>query len=261
MKTLIRNRWRRVRPTAVIAAVACSAALATAPAQAQVIVQETAPGGALALAWAPGFGLPLAFSGLAMDASHPAYGNPSGDHTAAVLVNSEMTMGGLGMALTDPMGVGDYTWEGAVFTGDGTTRRGLMVRANPANGFSTGYLFVLDPGLLQLKFRKLSGQGSVELGAWFTTSTPGGFPAVNTWHHMKVEAVGGSFRLWWDGYELTGGTPIADLDFLEGWVGCYNFRFDLGGVPVLFDDLTLSGQAVGEEAMSWGAVKSLYRGN
>jgi hypothetical protein len=157
--------------------------------------------------------------------------------------------------------VGDYTWEGYLFTGDGSTRRGLVVRANPDNGFSTGYMLVLDPGLLQLKFRKLSGQGSAELGAWFTTSTPGGFPATNTWHHLKVEAIGDVFRLGWDGYELTNGAPIVDATFPGGWVGCYNFRFDLGGVPVLFDDLTLSGHAVAEESMSWGSVKSLYRGN
>jgi hypothetical protein len=40
----------------------------------------------------------------------------------------------------------------------------------------------------------------------------------------------------------------------------YNFRFDLGQVPVYFDDLTLSGGgATPARAVSWGEMKARYR--
>ena len=84
-------------------------------------------------------------------------------------------------------------------------------------------------------------------------------PQVNTWHKMKVSATGTSFRCFFDDFELTS-TPIADATLAAGYVGVYNFRFDLGSVPVYFDDLVLTGDpATPARTTTWGAVKSLYR--
>ncbi len=79
---------------------------------------------------------------------------------------------------------------------------------------------------------------------------------------MKVEAAGNAFRCWWDNTEVTAGNPIVDTNgpLLSGFVGVYNFRFDLGNVPVYFDDLVLSAPLVVPARNStWGALKSKYR--
>ena len=48
----------------------------------------------------------------------------------------------------DPGAVGpDYSWEGWFFTGDGNTRRGLILRANPTNNFTSCYQMVIEAGL------------------------------------------------------------------------------------------------------------------
>jgi hypothetical protein len=50
------------------------------------------------------------------------------------------------------------------------------------------------------------------------------------------------------------------LPFLTGWVGCYNFRFDVGGIPVFFDDLTFSADPVTPATpTTFGGLKSKYR--
>jgi hypothetical protein len=70
---------------------------------------------------------------------------------------------------------------------------------------------------------------------------------------------GSTFRCFWDGQELTT-SPIVDASIPAGWAGVYNFRFDMGGVPVCFDDLELSVEdSTPAAAASWGAVKGLYR--
>jgi hypothetical protein len=66
--------------------------------------------------------------------------------------------------------------------------------------------------------RDLVNSTPTTLGTWFTTSTPGGLPAQDTWHHMKIVAAGSSFRCYWDGFELTT-TPIEDTTLPSGWVG------------------------------------------
>ena len=63
--------------------------------------------------------------------------------------------------------------------------------------------------------------------------------------------------------ELTGGTTIteATAPYLTGWVGLYNFRFDLGLVPVYFDGAILSVEdgPTPAQSQTWGAVKARYR--
>ncbi|PID78887.1 hypothetical protein CSB20_12765 [bacterium DOLZORAL124_64_63] len=229
-------------------------------AAAQATIQETVPGGELELEWVSGFGVPLLLTGETLESGDVGYDNPSGDHTVLVLENNPPMMGGLGMAMTNPGDTSDYVWEGWVNTGDASTRRGLLFRGNPEIQFTTSYQFVLEPGLLQLKFRKMTGHRSQDIVAWYTSDTPSGMPGENEWHHLKVEARGSNFRFWYDDYELTQGTPVEDTDLLSGWVGILNFRYNLGGVQVLFDDLMMTDLGVvATTNESWGSVKSLYR--
>ena len=238
------------------------AALATAAAAA-VVKEERVPGGALEQTWSPGFGVGRSFTPLTLSGGDPAIPTPSGDNTVAVLTNVATGLGGIAVCATDPSGFADYTWEGDFFTGAGNTRVGLILRADPTNGFQTFYELVINPGLFQIRFRKFVGGGPLpDLASWFATVLPGGVPTANSWHHLKVVAIANTFRCYFDGFELTGGVPIADNSspILGGWVGAFNFSASVGEVPVYFDSMTLSiDGAVPTRASSWAAVKRLYR--
>jgi len=232
--------------------------------------EEHVTGGVLDLTWLPGLvippnndPLPNVMHAAILDPSDPAYANPSGDHTVGVATSSMAPdSGGVILTCTDPAGVSDYSWEAWMFTGSGNTRRGLVVRADPTNAFQSCYQFVIQAGLFQLNFRKLVNQTPTTLGTWFASSLPAGSVPPNTWHKMQVVAAGNGFQCYFDGFELTGGVPIIDLSspsLSSGWVGAYNFRFDLGDIPVYFDDLVLNGLATPVRPASWGAIKALYR--
>ena len=229
---------------------------------AAVVKQERVPGGALEQTWLPGFGVGRVFTPLALPGGDPAIPTPTGDNTVAVLQNVATSLGGIAACATDPSGFADYTWEGDFFTGAGNTRVGLILRADPTNGFQTFYQFVINPGLFQIRFRKFVGGGPLpDLASWFASILPAGVPTVNSWHHMKVMAQANSFRCFFDGTELTT-SPIVDTSapILGGWVGAYNFSASVGEVPVYFDNLTLSIEgAVPTHPTSWTAVKKLYR--
>ena len=226
-----------------------------------VVKQERVPGGALEQTWSPGFGVGRIFTPLTLTAGDPAFPTPSGDNTVAVLQNVDVGLGGIAACATDPSGYSDYTWEGYFFTGAGNTRRGLLLRADPTDGFQTYYQFVINPGLFQVRFRKfIAGAPLPDLASWTLNTLPAGVPTVNSWHHMKVIALANQFRCFFDGIELTT-TPIVDpTPILGGWVGAYNFSAAVGEVPVYFDDLKLSiDGAVPTRPTSWGAIKKLYR--
>lgn len=228
------------------------------------VVEEHVTGGTLDLEWFPGFGLSNKMQPATLDPADPAYTNPSGDHTVAVATNSAAPdSGGLILTGVDPGGHADYIWEAWIFTGDGSTRRGLVVRADPSdpnNAFDSCYQFVIQQGLFQINFRKLINSAPTTLATWFSTELPAGSIGQNEWHHMKVIANGSSFQCFIDGHEFTSGGPIVDTDLPTGWVGVYNFRFDVGGIPVYFDDLILTPLgATPAQRASWGSVKALYR--
>lgn len=248
--------WTRLAASLALAVAAFAPAL---PASANLAAQESVTGGALDLSWSPGFGIGNVLQPLTLGPADPGYANPSGDHTVGLALSSiAPDSGGIIVTCTDPGSLSDYTWEGWVFTGGGNSRRGLIVRANPGNTFTTFYVFTLESGMLNLTFRKLTGMGSSSLSSWMTTSTPTGFPQQNQWNHMKVEAQGNQFRFFWNGFELPG--PVLDSDYASGWVGVYNFRFDVGQIPFLVDDLKLGSiKSVSVESSSWASIKSLYR--
>jgi len=248
---------RKVSITAILFAAVVSSANAAG------IKRETVPGGALEQTWLPGFGVGRSFTALTLTGADPAIPNPSGDNTVAVLQNNDINLGGIAACATDPGGFADYTWEGNFFTGAGDTRRGLILRADPTNGFQTFYQFVINAGLFQIRFRKFVNGAPVvpDLASWFATVLPAGVPAVNSWHHMRVDATANSFDCWFDGVKLNA-TPIVDATdpILTGWVGAYNFSASVGEVAAYFDDLDLSCTTVPTAARgtTWGALKKLY---
>uniref|UniRef100_A0A832I8T5 LamG domain-containing protein n=1 Tax=Eiseniibacteriota bacterium TaxID=2212470 RepID=A0A832I8T5_UNCEI len=253
-----------------ILAAALGALVFTSVAGAAPYRMERVTGGLLDLAWQNGYNTSNSMQPLTLDASHPAYNNPSGDHTVGVATNSIPDSGGICVSITSAQGQNDYVWEGWIFTGDGNTRRGLLVRATPFENARNFYMLVIESGLFQVRFRTFADPppGSppntpptvVTLGSWLANTFPSGIPAVNTWHHMKVIAVGNQFRCFWDGHELNGATPIVDSTHPTGDVGVYNFRFDLGNVPVYFDDLYLSlPESTPAKRVSMGALKQLYK--
>jgi len=228
------------------------------------VVQEHVTGGTLDQNWVAGFGVSNKLEAATLLPGDPAYNNPSGDHTVGVATNSfAPDSGGINCTGLDPMGNADYVWEGWIFTGDGSTRRGLFVRgdpSNPDNAFTSCYQFVVQAGLFQFNFRKLINSAPTTLGTWFATELPAQSVAQNTWYPMKVSAIGNEFRVWFDNHEFTAGSPIMDSDLPTGWVGVYNFRFDLGGVPFLVDDLVLSvSDPTPVSNATWGQIKTLYR--
>ena len=246
----------------------CVASLVTVAGAA--VREEHVTGGVLDLPWLPGLiipgggPLPNVMHAAILGPGDPAYANPSGDHTVAVATNSfAPDSGGVILTCTDPGALSDYSWEAWMFTGAGNTRRGLVVRADPTSAFQSCYQFVIQAGLFQINFRKLVNTTPTTLGTWFATSLPAGSVPPNTWHKMKVIAMGNGFQCFFDGYELTGGVPIIDMtapSLPTGWVGAYNFRFDLGDIPVYFDDLILDSLGpVATRPASWGALKALYR--
>jgi hypothetical protein len=239
-------------------------ALSQSVAHAAGIKKERVPGGVLEQTWLPGFGVGRTFTPLTLPAGDPANPNPSGDNTVAVLQNNDTNLGGIAACATDPGGFADYTWEANFFTGAGDTRRGLILRADPTNGFQTFYQFVINAGLFQIRFRKfVNGAPTVpDLASWFATVLPGGIPTANSWHHMRVDATANSFDCWFDGIKLNS-TPIVDATdpILTGWVGAYNFSASVGEVAAYFDDMDLSCTTVPTAARgaTWGALKKLYR--
>lgn len=234
--------------------------LTSVVAHAGVVKQERVPGGVLEQTWLPGFG-PRTFTPLTLTGADPAIPNPSGDNTVAVLQNLDVNSGGIALCATDPNGYADYTWEADFFTGAGDTRRGLILRADPTNGFQTFYQFVINAGLFQIRFRKFVGGSPLpDLMSWPATVLPGGVPTQNSWHHMKVVALADKFDCYFDGLKLNA-TPIQDVTapILTGWVGAYNFSASVGDVPVYFDNLTLSVTgATPTRGATWGALKKLY---
>lgn len=238
--------------------------LVASSASAAPFLQEHVTGGVLDLTWISGYDTPNNMVGETLAPAHPAYANPSGDHTVGNATNAATINGGLIVTTIDAQGASDVQWEGWVFTGDGNTRRGLIFRATPAANVKTFYMFVLESGLLRLRFRKLvaPSQVSTIVSEWFTTSLPGGLPALNSWHHMKVVAVGNVFQFYWDGVDVNGGAPVIDgtAPLLTGNVGCYNFSASSGETPAYFDDLELTNLGpTANHSSSWGAIKKLYR--
>ncbi len=231
-----------------------------APSSAAPVRSEHVTGGNLDLSWANGFGVSNKMKPLTLTASDPGFANPSGDHTVASATNSVAPdSGGIILTATEPAGLSDYLWEGYFFTGEGNSRRGLVVRAEPTNGFASHYQLTIKTGLLTVEFRKfVNGAPMATLGTWLTSSLPGGIPQPNTWHSLRVQALGPVFRCFFDGNELLP-PPTPDADLTSGWVGVYNFRFDLGGIQALFDDLLLSPVDITPVAReSWGGIKARY---
>ncbi len=243
---------------------------ATAPGarHALSIAEEHVTGGVLDLAWDNGFGVSNNMEPLTLDPADPAYANPSGDHTVGSATNSQAPdSGGVILTTIDPHGADDYTWEGWIFTGTGNTRRGLVVRADPTvqsfsglpSKYISSYQFVIQSGLFQIAFRRVVGGAPTTLRAYNAAQLPAGSLPQNTWHKMKVEAFGSTFRCSIDGFEFTDlDSVINDATLPSGWAGCYNFSAFTGNVPVYFDDLVLGTVSTPARTASFGQIKAKW---
>jgi hypothetical protein len=261
---------RPLRTWAFASAVA-AVAFATVPAFTGdpliIYKQEHVTNGTLDLTWVNGFGVSNNMQPATLDPTHLAYANPSMDHTVGVATNSHAPdSGGVILTAIDPEGISDYSWEMKFFTGNGNTRRGLVVRADPTevdfgglpSRFTSSYQLVIQSGLFQINFRRVVNGAPTTLRTWFATVIPGGLPQ-NTWHSMRIEAVGSQFRCWIDDTELTAlenTPPVDDATLPTGWAGVYNFSASTGNVPFYVDDLVLQ-QPGPTPAMagSWSGVK------
>ena len=227
--------------------------------------QEHVTGGALDLSWRNGYDTSNSMQPLTLDASDPAYANPSGDHTVGLCTTAIPDSGGIIVTTVDAAGINDYMWEAYMNTGAGNARRGIIVRATPGANAKNFYYFVIESGLFQIRFRRIQAGALptdpptvVTLGNWFANTLPFSI-GVNQWVNMKVIATGSTFRCFLNGYELTS-PPITDPVLPTGDVGCYDFRFDIGNIPTYYDDLLLTDMsATPARNTTWGAVKSLYR--
>jgi hypothetical protein len=229
-----------VRFAKILAFTAALSLVFAAVSSATTILSESATHGHLDLNWVGGFATPNSMYAKTLDDTMPGYANPSGDHTVAVAQNASPDSGGIIVTTTDPGAINsDYVWEANIFTGGGESRRGLVLRATPGNQFESFYMMVIEPGLFQIRFRKIVDGAPTTLASWFATVLPTQSIPVNSWHKLKVIASGNTFRCFFDDFELTT-APVVDGDIASGWVGVYNFRFDLGNIPVYFDDLKLS---------------------
>lgn len=247
-------------PFSALATVVLSTTIAAAALA--VPLQEQVLGGVLQLDWLWGFSTPNEMMPATLDPAHPAYNNPSGDHTVAVATTASVDSGGLIVTMVNTEGVDDYKWEGQMFTGSGDTRRGLLVRTS-ADG-RTFYQLVIDPGLSQIKLRKFVN-GTREIPdprTWLVTVLPA-IPNANEWHKLTVEAQGNTLRCWWDDTELTADAQGAFVDptpILTGWVGCYNFWPTISHIDAYFDDLILTKDgAVSARPATWGGMKARWR--
>ncbi len=233
-------------------------ALSVSSAAAAPDLQELITGGAFDLPWTNGLYISAVATPATLGSGHPAYANPSGDHTVMVLATSTNDSGNVILAATDPHGTADYVWEADVFTGDGTSSRGIVVRADPTDGFENNYNFIIRPGLFELRFRKMVNTMPTTLQSFFASSLPAGSIPANTWHRMAIVAVGSKFRCFFDNVELTT-TPIEDTQFPTGWVGAYHFKFGATGFEAQFDDLALfSGDATPVANTTWSELKRRY---
>ena len=235
-----------------------------------VTFEEHVTGGTLDQAWDNGFGVSNTMQPATLAPDDPAYANPSGDHTVASATNSQAPdSGGVILTAIDPRGAEDYTWEGWIFTGAGTPRRGLVVRADPTEKSFSGlpskyissYQFVIQSGLFQIAFRRVVDGAPTTLRSYNAAQLPAGSLPQNTWHKMRVEAVGPTFRCSIDGFEFTDtDSLIHDGTLPTGWAGVYNFSAFTGGVPVYTDDLVLTPNATPVHVASLGEVKARWAG-
>lgn len=251
--------------------------VAASLAQASVVpvFTESVTGGALDRVWVGGFNTPsqvlTPYTAVPTD---PFYANPSGDHTVGVAINADPNFGGICFSVTDPSPyLSDYTYEAWMYTGAEDSRRGLVFRVNPAGGITQGYMFVVDAGGFTIRLRKLTSETVVRTLKQWTALDAGwaGSLPQNTWVKLKVIATADQFRCFITGpsgeVELPGG-PIQDvpaaneppMPFMTGWVGVYNFRFDVGFIPVYFDDIMLSADpSTPARTVTFGALKARFR--
>ncbi len=178
---------------------------------------------------------------------------PGGDNFVGKLVADGPYLGGLGLAYAGTAGLADYSVEAQVYVDlDSAYYSGLMSRLVITESTAEAYQLVTNfssplypggPPIARVRFRHWNqNQDITILGEWEASELPGGAPAEDGWHHLKLEARGNEFWCYWDG-QLMGDGPITDTTAApidSGYFGVYIWDvFALTLQAIKLDDLAV----------------------
>jgi hypothetical protein len=222
----------------------------SAPAFAQtVLYEEHFTDGVASLDWFSGWNDSL---GTPLTPMVPTNEPGPADDWIGVVTGDLGSLGSLGAAFAGDPGMMDYSMEAQVYVEVSSGfYNGIFVRADTTDGVK-GYQFVANFnsmfGMQRLRFRYFSQfQADIRVLADFSASDiPGGVPAEDGWHKMKIKAVGSKFWLYWDGQELPG-CPIEDTEAAldMGYFGVYVWDAMSGLAPKLkIDDVVVQREIV-----------------
>lgn len=183
-------------------------------------------------------------------ASAPLALENGGDYVA-MIHDADASYNGASIILAGDVALTDYSIEGDVFCyanhPGGSAYTGLVVYADSAAGV---YIKLVADFDQDQRLRLYNNKINVETFQYtfdhkFTADdVPGGIPAEDGWHKMKVavQTISDSTTAFWcyfDG-EMLAGCPIYDTSIHQmdsGQFGMYAFQMDADGVPGYFDNI------------------------
>ena len=212
-------------------------------------------------------------------ASAPIALETGGDYVA-LIHDLDASYNGAAIILAGDVSAKNYSIEGDVYCyanhPEGSAYTGLVVYADSAAGIYIKLVADFDQDqrlrLYNNKIDMMTFQYTFDK-VFKTENVPGGIPAEDGWHKMKVEVqtIDDSTTAFWcyfDG-EMLAGCPIYDTSIHQldsGQFGLYAFQMDSDGVPGYFDNIEVKPLASvifsedfesGTASEQWG----LYRAN
>ena len=200
-------------------------------------------------AWKDDLGTPLT-NMVAVNETGPT------DDWIGVLTGDLDSLGSMGATLAGESSLDNYSVEAQVYIElSSGYYSGLMMRVDTTSGKVTGYQLITKFnaafGPQKVLFRYFSDDRTeirvlADIGV---ANLPGGAPAADGWHKMKIKAVGNLFWLYWNDQEING-SPFTDPDaaLSQGYFGVYVWDAMSGIAPTTkVDDFI-----VHKETMSTG---------
>jgi hypothetical protein len=170
--------------------------------------------------------------------------NPSGDGWIGI-VNSDTTLGNIGLAVAGDASLTDYSMEAQVWIDPSSGwYLGIMMRTqiDTVTGRTYGYQLIYSPFLSVMRFRYYVSipDDIITIREWDSTEIPGGVVTTPSWHTMKIDAQGDLFFCYWDD-QLLPGSPLVDATLTWGIFGMYCFDV-FGPVSIGCDDIIIEGE-------------------
>jgi len=207
----------------------------------------------------------------------PAALETGGDYVA-LIHDVDASYNGAAILLAGAGAAQNYSIEGDVYCyanhPGGSAYTGLVVYADSAAGIYIKLVADFDRDqrlrLYNNKINTTTMQYTFD-HVFKTADVPGGIPATDGWHKMKIEVqtVNDSTTAYWcyfDG-EILAGCPVYDTSIHQmdaGQFGLYAFQMDADGIPGFFDNIevkplgsTIFTEDFESELAAWG----LYRKN